>query len=103
MLVVRIELWPFGDQTKARLLGEGRICNEGGDQNTGEYSVNLLRSPEYAKQANVGKSWRKGRVFGFPRLKLGPWDLLLRCLVAAVGDRNPEAKKEAESMVLVES
>lgn len=65
---------------------------------SGDYSVNLLRSPEYAKPGNVGKSWRKGKVEGFPRLKLGPWDLLLRALVSAVGKRNPG--DEFDAMVL---
>lgn len=96
MLVIRIEMWPRGDQLKARLLGEGRICNEGGTAELGNYSVNLLRSPEYAKPGNVGKSWRKGTVENFPRLKLGPWDLLLHALVSAIGKRNPGATFDYE-------
>lgn len=102
MIVVRIEMWPKGDQSKARLLGEGRICNEGGTAELGEYSVNLLRSPEYAKPTNVGKSWRKGRIERFPRLKLGPWDLLLRGLVSAIGKRNPGAVFDAEVLGQIE-
>jgi hypothetical protein len=101
MLVIKIELWPLGDQSQARLLGEGRICNEGGTFERGDYSVNLLKSPEYARSTNVGKSWRKGSVTGFPRRRLGPWDLLLRALVSAVGRRNPEAVSEA-SMLEIE-
>jgi hypothetical protein len=102
MLVIKIEMWPRGDASKARLLGEGRICNEGGDMKTGNYSVNLLKSPEYAKDGNVGKSWRKGTVSGFPRQKLGPWDLLLRGLVSAIGSRNPGATFDAAVLCDVE-
>jgi hypothetical protein len=88
MIYVRIEMWPHGDKSRARLLGEGKISNEGGTAEIGDYSAVLLKSPEYAKEGNVGKAWRSGEVKGFPRLKLGPWDLLLRALVSCVGTRN---------------
>ena len=103
MIVIKIEMWPCGDSTQARLLGEGRICNVGGTAQQGNYSVNLLKSPEYAKEGNIVKSWRKGTVTGFPRLKLGPWDLLLRGLVSAIGNRNGGAVFDAQAMGQIES
>lgn len=88
MLYIRIEMWPRGEKSRARLLGEATISNEGGTADSGNYSVVLLKSPEYAATENVGKPWRKGSVQGFPRLRLGPWDLLFRALRDTVGGRN---------------
>jgi hypothetical protein len=89
MIYVRIEMWPGGDKNRARLLGEGTITNVGsGERAAGNYEIRLAKSPEYAKPANVGKPWRIGVISGFPRQRLGPWDLLLRCLAVCVGGRN---------------
>ena len=99
MIVIRIELWPKGDKGMARLLGEGHIANVGGDLDYGNYRVSLLRSPEYAKASNVGKPWRRGEVSHFPRRRLGPWDLLLRALVATVGARNPRETRDFRTMI----
>ena len=91
MIYVRIEMWPKGDMSCARLLGEAKLCNEGGTNQVADYSVVLLKSPEYARAGNVGKAWKRGEVKGFKRLKLGHWDLLFRALAATVGYRNREA------------
>jgi hypothetical protein len=98
MLYVRIELWPGGDRTAARVLGEGTISNVTRRQmalgelpsdrdptTVGDYVVELMKSPEYAKSSGV---WKRGRVEGFPRTTLGPWDLLFRALAVTVGYRN---------------
>lgn len=98
MLRITIMLEPHGKAATARLLGEGTIANTAeGTETSGAYLVNLLKSPEYAVKGNVGKLWRAGRVTRFPRKKLGPWDLLLRALLAAVGDRNIDAITEAQA------
>lgn len=86
MLRILIEMWPHGDESKRYTLGEGFIANVGGSHSTGNYDVRLMKSPVYAKTTGV---WKKGTVEGFPRLRLGPWDLLLRALRSTVGDRNP--------------
>ena len=86
MIVVKIEMWPGGDPAKAREIGRGTIANDGrGTATLGSYDVRLLKSPEYAR--NPG-TWKTGRVEGFPRQRLGPWDLLLRGLEACIGQRN---------------
>lgn len=86
MIVIRIEMWPLGDESRKRELGVGHIINDGnGSVERGDYRVELLKSPEYAKSPGI---WKKGRVQNFPRLRLGPWDLLFRALAATVGDRN---------------
>ena len=88
MLVCKIELWPGGNEVRAREIGRVLIANVGGDQDTGHYAVQLMRSPEYSA---VPGPWRTGRVENFKRLRLGPYDLLLRALAACVGKRSPAA------------
>ncbi len=96
MIYVRVELWRRGDRSKARLLGEAEIANDGKSENpaVGDYAVRLLKSPEYAKSAGT---WKAGRVEGFPRQSRlhGPWDLLLRALLVTVGTRNRDAVRAA--------
>ncbi|CAH1656977.1 conserved hypothetical protein [Hyphomicrobiales bacterium] len=88
MLVCNIEIWPGGNREKARDLGVVEIANIGGTAESGDYAVKLSKSPEYAQRPG---NWKRGAVTGFPRLRLGPYDLLLRALAAAIGDRNPDA------------
>jgi hypothetical protein len=94
VIYVRLELWPRGRRERARLLGEATIANVGGGAEVASYDFVLLKSPEYSRtpgdplNPTARTTWRKGQVRGFRRLKLGPWDLLLRCLMAAVGRRN---------------
>ena len=107
MLVIKIEMWPRGNHAKARPLGVATIANVGGDAKVGDYECRLFKSPEYSKNAETRplhemltkplakETWRKARLNGFPRLRLGPWDLLLRALVAMASDRNAEAAARA--------
>lgn len=82
MIVVRIELWPQGQKARARHLGTAQIWNDGtGDRGRGNYHVTLSKW-------GSRETWRAGLLQGFPRLHLGPWDLLLRALIATVGKRN---------------
>lgn len=88
MIVVRIELWPLGSEERKREIGTAVIVNDGtGDRKTGNYHFQLLKSPEFATHPGT---WKKGCVEGFPRLRLGPWDLLYRALRASVEYRNKE-------------
>ena len=44
MVVVTVEIWPFGDESQKQHLGTVNISNNGtGDSRTGNYSVVLLR------------------------------------------------------------
>lgn len=85
MIVVRIELWPHGNRYQARQLGTARISNDRSSRSRGigHYKVELTR------WGDSGTLWRAGRVEDFPRLRLGPWDLLLWALRATVGERSP--------------
>ena len=94
MIYIRIELWPGGDNSRARILQEGIIHNTGGDEATGEYEylfskvggfkADLLR----LRTAMVKNVLRSGSITGFPRKKLYAHDLLCRALNLAFGERN---------------
>jgi hypothetical protein len=97
MLRVTIELLPFGREDRKRHLGTVDIANDGrGTRERGDYKVRL------SKFGRPFTEWRSGAVQGFPRLTLGPYDLLLRALIATVGDRQKrlvaELREEAETM-----
>lgn len=67
---------------QTKVLGTAIIANTGeGDESTGNYSVTL--------NGWNRKAWRRGKVLGFPRKRLGPWDLVFRALRETVGSRNP--------------
>jgi hypothetical protein len=60
------------------------MSNVGGSAETGEYDCKIMKSPEYAKRPGV---WKRASLKGFPRQRLGPWEMLLAMLVATVGKR----------------
>ena len=87
MIVVKIELWPKGDESRKQDLGVAQITNDQtGTEELGNYMFLLLKSPKYARRPGI---WRQGRVIGFPRLSraAGPWDLLRGVLNEALGPR----------------
>lgn len=70
MIVVRVELWPLGDESVKEDLGTAIIMNDGsGDVRVGAYDVRLMKGAKYSKQGGV---WKRGRVERFYR-RLGPW------------------------------
>ena len=83
MIVVTVEVWPGGDASKAEHVGTAEIDNDTtGTLTVGNYNVVV------GKSAYFKCPWKRGRVEGFPRRRLGPWDLLYRALRATVGARN---------------
>jgi hypothetical protein len=83
MIHVEITMWPGGDEDKAYHLGTILIANDATSDNlnVGNYAAVL------SKKGGNGV-WKEARVTGFPRKRLGPYDLLFRVLRAAVGNRN---------------
>lgn len=82
-LEAQIELWPLGQSNNARFLGHILIANDGtGSKSSGNY--NIILTTKHQKP----RTWRRGRVEGFPRLRLNAYDLLYRGLQSTVGDRN---------------
>lgn len=85
MIVLKIELWPHGDSSKARSLGLGIIVNEGtGDPTHGNYFVSLRSAGKQARK------WKEGKVAMFPRKRLLAWDLIYRALHATISYRNED-------------
>jgi hypothetical protein len=94
MIHVSVEMWPQGDRRQAYHLGTAFIANIGGTDTTGKYEVRLMKSPHYARTPGI---WKRATIEGFPRKRLGPWDLLLRGLAACIAPRNPGAAAIAET------
>lgn len=83
MVVVKIELWPRGDESRKIHLGTATITNDGkGTVLKGDYKVKL------SKWGRPKVAWKVGEVKNFPRTTRGPWDLLYCALRSILGPRN---------------
>lgn len=79
MLVVKIELWPLGDEKRAQEIGRMLISNRGDHPNRpkrGNYRVRLLRKG--SKTAVT----REAAVEDYPRQSYPVWTLVSRALAA---------------------
>lgn len=92
MIVVKIQLWPKGDPSRAKDLGTATISNTSGAGRLGTYTVKLFKAGRYAGR-NAGQLWKGSTVCGFPRTsrRCGPWELLARGILAAVGKERMKA------------
>lgn len=95
MIYIKIEMWPKGDNKRARILQEGIIHNHGGDATTGDYGFVFSKvggfktAVENMRRGMVKNVLRRGSITDFPRKRLYAHDLLFRALRAAFGERNP--------------
>ncbi len=73
MIVVFVEVWPKGNQSKAKTLGMAMVKNDATGSNThGNYRVELVgKTNRYRRQAVVAD---------FPRKSRSVWELLRRAL-----------------------
>jgi hypothetical protein len=89
MIRVIIELLPHGFEDGKETIGLIEIANDGikskEDLTKGDYQYKMMKSSRYAKRPGV---YKQGSIKGFPRKRLGPYDLLFRVLSDAVGSRN---------------
>lgn len=86
MIVVKIELWPFGDESQKTEIGRTLIANDGtGSVSRGNYDVRVLRRNAYTLSGTEfdSSATRTGRVEGYPRLSYNIWRLILRALRSA--------------------
>lgn len=87
MIVVKLELWPFGDEERAREIGRTYIANVGGDTTLGNYEVAVCRRGTIAVPRPIDpsgpKATRAGEVKGYPRLAYNVWRLIARAILAA--------------------
>ena len=76
MLVVKIELWPFGHEAAAREIGRMTITNDGTSDNPrrGNYDVRTMR------RGTTDVIQQEKRVENYPRLSYSVWELVRRAL-----------------------
>ena len=75
MLVVKVELWPFGNREKAELLGVAHIVNDGtGTDEIGNYKVRI------ASGVDANSWWKQGHVKGVRRGRDRLWELVQKAL-----------------------
>ena len=92
MLVVKVEMWPKGHESKAHEICRAFIANDGKTSREtegeyGSYNARFMQSVRF----NPKKVWRTGRVEKIHRSKRGVWDILFACLRSAgLGHRNKE-------------
>jgi hypothetical protein len=88
MVYVRIELWPGGDRTQARLLQEAIVINDGsGTVEEGNYQIIVGHSTTYKGDGFAdpcapapSEVWRRGRLLGFRRRTASPASLVAQAL-----------------------
>jgi len=91
MIVLKVEMWPNGDEEKAYEHSRAYIVNDGktsletrGDY--GSYNVKFMQSVRY----NPRKIWRRARAERIHRSKRGVWDILYVALRSiGMEKRNP--------------
>lgn len=93
MIVVKVELWPLGDESRAKDLGKAHIDLRSQEDGVGSYRVRLLKGAHYSPRP--GTLYKSGEVPAFPRedRRWGPWELLALALEATVGPRIDSLKR----------
>jgi hypothetical protein len=96
LVVVKIELWPQGQENEAQEIGRMFVANDAtGTVEIGDYDVELLHGGEFYGKPGV---WKKGKVLRFVR-KLSPYHLVQRALDAALGRSTGASSSPAPARV----
>lgn len=92
MIVVKIEMWPKGDESKKREIGRTYIYNAGGSLTRGDYEVRVCRKNSFettGERLRTGRGFtRTARVEDYPRLSYNVWRLISRALRAAFPEED---------------
>jgi len=73
MIVVKVEMWPLGDESRAYEMVRATVTNTGsGTKTRGNYRVRL-----YDKRKNL---WRETSIFNWPRQAKHVWRLIALAL-----------------------
>lgn len=88
---VRVELWPQGDRSKARLLQEAIIANVGGTATHGDYAVRVSHSTAFhgdgfanPARPTPAEVWKEARIERHAR-NLSPFHLVCKAVGKAIG------------------
>ncbi len=79
MIVVKIELWPYGIEDKAREIGRMKITNDAkttieSKGSKGSYDARIMR------KGTIDRVQREGRVENYSRKSYPVWELVRRAL-----------------------
>lgn len=95
MITVKVEMWPGGDESRAREIGRMYIANVGGDAQRGDYAVAVCRRGTDAIPQPIDpkgpKATRAGQVTRYPRLAYNMWRLITRALRASFPEEDRRA------------
>lgn len=94
MIVVKVEIWPKGDEKSARELTRAYIANDVVTSirtkgSYGSYNADFMQSAQF----NPKKVWKKGRAENVHRTKRGVWDIIYLCL-KSIGMEKRNKKDE---------
>lgn len=79
MVRITIETLPHGNENSKALIGTVEVSNDkSGGTNVGNYQVRALKAD--------GTAFHFGEVRGFPRSRLGAWELALWALRSLFGE-----------------
>lgn len=86
MIVIKIELWPYGIEDKAREISRAYIVN---DIETSHRTKGKFKSYNASfLKPNAQKVWKKGKADKVHRTKKNVWDILYLCLRSAGMERR---------------
>lgn len=94
MIVVKVMMWPGGDESKEKEFGRAYVVNNAVETNAsggtlGEYVISLHGGAYGMKNYYPrGNPYRQGKVQHFDRVSLGVWDLMYQALKVLVGYRT---------------
>ena len=97
MIVVKVEMWPLGNEKRAYEMTRAYIANLGGTTletkgEYGTYKADFMQSVQF----NPKKIWKTGAVQRIHRHKRGLWDILYVALRSiGMEERNPNKNEEA--------
>jgi len=109
MLVVKIEVWPGGIESRKREIGRTYIGNVGdsSDPSRGDYEVAVCRrnveecpwphGTDTDRKKKRPKPTRTGEVKNYPRLSYNVWRLILRSLLSCFPEEQSKICKRCES------
>lgn len=92
MIVIKIFMWPGGDENREVEIGRGYLTNQVKTTNAtagrlGDYDAQF-RSGVYGRPELLKRIWKTSTVSGFNRKTRSAWDLLYLALKDAIGYRN---------------
>ena len=87
MIYIKVALWPKGDFTKEKVLGEATITNMTGGGSVADYSVLISKRGGFSKKSpvdlvrgSVKNVWKKRTVERYQRNKKSFWYLIYESL-----------------------